>query len=668
MVALTLALAGCGSDDGSEPPSNGATRFVFDLNADTETAEHFYDLPYPFDLRLDAEQHPVLAGFPNPEAIVIIDGLRENAQEARGFPVVPVVWLRFTGALAARAVTDVIAADASSPIRILDVDPDSPERGRMFPVVAETLAPDPYSPENVLALAPRPGFVLRPKTSYAAVVTASAGTEPGGDIAPHPVLSRLAQRAPQGDRETLADAALAPLWETIANPDEVVAATVFTTGDVVADQLALSDLVVEKHDVTLSNLQLHDDPEVTEICVLEASVEYPQFQTGTPPFDTDGRFEIGPDGVPVEQRKEAAPVKIVLPKSAMPANGYPLIVNVHGSGGFSIAMVRPVDNGAPGAPIGPAFPYAARGFAMAGSAMPVNPERMPGAKETAYLNVNNLAAMRDTFRQGQLELRLFLEALLALEIDPATLAGCAGPVLPAGATHFRFDPAQVLVTGQSMGGMYTNMIAAIEPEFRAAIPTGAGGHWTHFILHTPLQNFGGILKVLLNTQSTLSVVHPVLGLGGAGLEAADPIVYVPRIAQRPLPGHPVRPVYEPVGISDSYFATETYDAVALAYGHRQAGSEVWPSMQQALGLDGLDGFITFPVQDDVESEDGTPYTGVVVQFEPKGLPGETEPDGHAIYSHRDDVKYQYSCFAESFVKTGKARVPAPKDDPTAPCE
>ena len=32
--------------------------------------------------------------------------------------------------------------------------------------------------------------------------------------------------------------------------------------------------------------------------------------------------------------------------------------------------------------------------------MPLNPERLPGATPTAYLNVNNLAALRDTFRQG----------------------------------------------------------------------------------------------------------------------------------------------------------------------------------------------------------------------------------------------------------------------------
>lgn len=642
---------------------------MFDLAANTDEPEHFYDLPYPLDTRLDADGHPRLDGFPNPKNIVIIDGLVKNAEESRGFPVIPVVWMQFTGPLATRAVDDVIAADDASPIRLLDVDPDSPEHGRKFPVVAETLAPDPYSPENVLSIAPRPGFVLRPNTSYAVVVGASAGTDTGDDLSKNAVLDRLARRSPKGDAETAADAVLAPLWETLVSTEDVVAATVFTTGDAVSDQLALSDAVVQKYDVTLSNLSAFPDPEVVGVCILQATVEYPEFQTGDPPFDTGGRFEMGSDGAPVEQRKEVAPVKLVLPDGEMPANGYPLVLNIHGSGGFSIAMVRPVnDQGAPGVPIGPAFPYAARGFAMAGSAMPLNPERLPGAKETAYLNANNLAALRDTFRQGQFELRLFLEALLELEIPTSTLGSCTGPTLPAGATTFRFDPANVFVTGQSMGGMYTNMISAIEPKLRAVIPTGAGGHWTHFILHTPLQNFGGLLKLLLNTESTLTFLHPVLGMGAAALEAADPIAYIPRISQRPLPGHPVRPIYEPVGIQDSYFSTETYDAIAIAFGHKQAGTEVWPSMQEALGLAGLDGFVDFPIANDIQSEDGTPYTGVVLQFEPKGLPGEETPDGHAIYSHRDDVKYQYGCFLQSFLETGTARVPAPLEDWTAPCQ
>jgi len=677
-VVASSALACGGGDDqdaACESACGGTTTAVFDLEADLTDPAHFFDVPYPFDLRLDADRHPILDGFPNPKSVTIVDGLRVAASEAKGFPVVPVVYFRTSAPLASLRADELISASTDAPILLVDIDESSPRRGELTPLIAKTLTADAYVPENVLAVAPRPGFVLRPNTAYAMVVTTRLRDAEDRPLAPSAFLSRLAKDDPRGEKESLAGLTFAPLWQVLEEKGiaakQVAHATVFETGDVVADQFALSEKIVEKYDVQITNLALVSDPEVTELCILGGTALYPQFQVGTPPFNTEGLFRVGADGVPIEQRKETAPIKIVLPKQGMTVSGYPLILNIHGSGGFSIAMVRPVsDAGTPGPPLGPAFPYAHRGFAMAGSAMPLNPERLPGASETAYINVNNVAAMRDTFRQGQLELRMLLEALQKLQIDPALLAGCSGPTLPSGATHFKFDPEKILVTGQSMGGMYTNMIAAIEPRLRAAIPTGAGGHWTHFIFETPLQNgkFPALLALVLGTDSDeLGFMHPVMGLGAAALEAADPIAYVPRIAQNPLPDHPVRPVYEPVAPQDSYFSTRTYDAIALAFGHRQAGTETWPTLQQALALRGLEGLLTFPVVDDLTSENGAKFTGVVVQFEPKGLNGEPA-DGHAIYSRRDDVKYQYGCFAESFIATGHARVPAPVEDFKAPCE
>jgi hypothetical protein len=266
-------------------------------------------------------------------------------------------------------------------------------------------------------------------------------------------------------------------------------------------------------------------------------------------------------------------------------------------------------------------------------------------------------------------MRLFLSALEKVQLEPSILAGCAGATLPTGATHFKFDLEHLVLTGQSMGGMYTNMLAAIEPRVKAAVPTGAGGHWTHFIFLTPLNNglFPGALNLALSTKGTLSYVHPMISIAAATLEGADPVVYVPRISRRPLEGHPVRPIYEPSAPNDSYFATQTYDAIALAYGHPQAGGVQWDSMQDALALAGLEGIRTLPLSDNLKSENGTAYTGAVLQFEPKAAPGDLVADGHAIYSRRDDVKFQYACFAETFL-AGKARILAPKDDWKATCD
>ena len=93
------------------------------------------------------------------------------------------------------------------------------------------------------------------------------------------------------------------------------------------------------------------------------------------------------------------------------------------------------------------------------------------------------------------------------------------------------------------------------------------------------------------------------------LEPVDPIVFMPRLGYNPLPGHPVRPVYEPHGLGDSYFPTDVQDACAIAYGHKEAGDQIWPTMQPALALEGLDGMLPYPVTNDVTLASGTRVHG-----------------------------------------------------------
>jgi hypothetical protein len=666
-LALAPLVASCGDDASTstgDPPAPTGTELVFDLTADLSNPERFFDAPWPSDLRVDAQGHPDWRGLPNVASVGAVEGFRATASESKGFPVLPVAYFRFTAPIAERSEADVIVPSADAPILLVDLS-----TGEAIPVVAKTLEPDNFTADRVLGVAPRPGFVLRPGTPHAVVVRKGANDVEGKPLAVSSTMQRLVSGTPEGEAESAASALYAPLWPALEAlaiaKDDVVAATVFTTGEAVKVSSELGAAVVAKYDVAVEGLALDAAETHDGLCVLRGTVTMPQFQRGTPPFDSEGLFEFGMDGLPVVQREEQVPVVVVLPKQPMPAGGYPLVLNVHGSGGYSIAMVRPVgDDGKPGTPIGNAFPYTSKGLAMAGMAMPVNPERLPGAEETAYINPANLPAMRDTFRQGVIEARLFLEALSKVEIAPDVVAACAGPTLPMGETafHFRADP--VLLTGQSMGGMYTNLIGATEPRIEAVVPTGAGGHWTYFILETELQGgkFEGFLALLLGTPVKLSLLHPVLSLAAAAYEPSDPIVYMPHLARRPLEGHPARPIYEPVAPGDSYFPTTIYDAVAIAYGHRQVGEEAWPELQDALELAGVGGFESYPVTDNMTSEDGSKYTGVVVQYT-----GDGTYDPHAIYTRRDDVKRQYSCFFDSFVRTGRATVVEPTTNWQDPC-
>jgi hypothetical protein len=664
LLALAPPLGACGS--GQEPDPIAAvpgTKLVFDLaHSDDERA--FFDFPYPSDRRLDELGRPALASFPNPKSVSMVGGLKRIAGERPGFPVLPVAYFRFDGPVSARALSSIISPEASAPILLIDVDASSPERGRLYATVASTLQPDDvYVPEHLLAIAAYPGIVLAPGRRYAFVVLRAALDAAGAPLGVPLDLELLkAGKTPAGAGGAELAELHAPLWQTLdaigVPRADVAAATVFTTGDVVADTERLSRGVVQREDVAIENLAVDPDDGAAHprFCELHATVRFPQFQQGTPPFDTEGSFALGSDDLPIVQREESAPVVITLPRTPMPPDGYPLVIYFHGSGGVSTQVV---DRGQDGAPQGqgPAHVLAAHGFASVGSAHPLNPERLPGASEIEYLNFDNLAAFRDTFRQGVIEQRLLIEALSRLEIPGAVVSACALPPPPGGAAGYRLDLDPLLAMGQSMGGMYTNLIGAVEPRIAAVVPTGAGGFWSAFIVQTKLiGNLGTLAGVLLGLHATIRLehVHPALHLLQTAWEPAEPMVHLPRLGKNPLPDHPVRSIYEPVGKDDSYFPTSLYDAIALAYGHHQAGEIIWPSMQESLAIDGLDGVSSYPVKHNLVSESGTPFTGVVVQYA-----GDGSFDPHVIFSQLDSVKYQYGCFFESFIESGTAVVVAP---------
>jgi hypothetical protein len=697
LALILIAMASCSSSSApvvaQKPPPTpptlpqGATVY-FDASADFASTEHFFDFPWPSDLRLSAAGTPDLRGIANPLPSPVFEGLRQIAEQRKGFPMVPVAWFRFTADLAPRIPTDIIAAAASSPILLVDVDPRSPTLGKLVPTIAETLVPGSYVPASTLGVAARPGYVLEPSHQYAFVVLLAANDSKGKTLGVAPDLAK----ALAGGTGPVAKlyAVLPPaLKKAGVDVSKVAAATVFTTGDVVSDLYDLSTEVFDSTKLSIESVAVDANVLDTNdrFCELQAQITYPQFQVGAPPYNTGGLFEFDAKGKLIKQGELTVPLTITLPKKSMPAGGYPLIVFFHGTGGISTAIAdrgiwRPETTTA-NCPIGqaldswmgvtgcntpgqgPGWVMAARGFAMAASALPVNPQRWPAGANGAlpeYLNISNVAATRDIFRQGVIEERLFFDALRRLQIDPSAVSACSGMSLPKGETQYHFLDDPLLAQGQSMGAMYTNMISAVEPRIKAAVPTGAGGYWSYFILQSAfLPNIKGDLALLLGIHGSYSHLHPAMHVTELALEPVDPIVFMPRLGYDPLPGHPVRPVYEPHGFGDSYFTTDVQDATALSYGNKEAGQIIWSTMQDALKLKGLEGLVPYPVEGDVTSLGGKPYTGVVVEYKGDGV-----YDPHAIYSQLDSVKYQYGCFFQTFLEKGAATVPAPADY-SVPC-
>ena len=623
-LALLASLAACSSDP------TGTTVYYDVAHAGTQAT--FFNYPWPSDKRLDANGAPDITAFPNPRNVPILTNLLSIVPDRHGWPVMAAGYFRFTA-----PITTTFSLDtpmAAGPIYLIDIDPASPERGTTFPVVAQVLPKDGYVPETLLAVAPRPGIVLRGDTEYAYVLTKF---EPG--------LTRPAQFAETGD--------LWPVLDMLAIPrSSILVATTFTTGDEVARTATRAEAIRQQYHPTITNVAVAATQYPT-FCTLTAQITMPQFQIGTPPFDSGGTFSLDASDIPQKQADMTIPVTITLPNEAMPASGFPLYQFFHGSGGVSTGIVNlgrsPDSSDMPTPGEGPGYVVALHHIAAASSALPLNPERLQGATDYAYLNINNLAAFPQTFQQGVYEQRMLLDALLALHVPAATASACSGLSTPTG--DYFFDPTKLVAGGQSMGGMYTNMVGAVEPRFGALVPTGAGGYWNFMILEsTIVPGARQLLGTALGIDDTqLVFIHPAMNAIALSWEAAEPLVYMARLGRRPLPGAPVHHVYEPVGMGDSYFPIDVYDAAALSYGNEQAGVMVWPSMQDALALDSLGGLLTYPVH---ANEAGK--TRVVVQYAGDGI-----VDAHYIYRQLDAVKHQYGCFLESYLRDGTPTVPGP---------
>lgn len=657
LLASIVLAPSCSSD-----PAPGTTEATasFDFGADLATPEHFFDAPYPSDLRL-RNGAPDVRGYPMAELVKrTMEPVRTIAGERKGFPTLAVAYFRFDRPIASHDIANVIPAAITSPIVLVDIDP-GPTHGELTPLVATVPPPDDYVPDHLLAVAPRQGFILRPKRKYAVVVFRDYNDAAGKPLAQPKALKDVLAGGGSAEAKALHAPLIATLGENKVDLGRVAAATVFTTGDVVDDTFQLSERVKRKYSVSVEGIKVDPDDGAAHpgYCELVATVSLPQFQRGTPPFNTDGFFELDESGIPKEQRREVSPLTIAIPKGTVPDKGLPLVIYFHGSGGVGREVVdasaitaKGQEDGPKGE--GPASFLAPHGIAAAGMSLPFSTDRFPNASEQEYLNFSNPAAMRDTFRQGVLEQRMLLEALRTLRIPKTALGACTGVTVTG--EDFGFDEKSLFAMGQSMGGMYTNFLSSVEPRIRAAVPTGAGGFWTNFILETSLiPNVRRGIGLLVGTRELLTFLHPSLSLIETAWEPIDPIVYAGRVARRPLPNHPQRHIYEPVGKGDRYFPTTTYDAMALSYGHRQAGQITWDTMQPALALQKLDGILPYPVSQNLTSETNQPYTGVIVQYEGDGI-----GDPHGIYRQLDAVKYQYGCFLSTLLTRGTPTVPAPQ--------
>lgn len=635
-------------------------------------SEDFWASPFPGEHRRLPDGRIDVADFPVRARSSITVVLRDAAAQQTGFGTTTPVFFPLTAAIdpsSLPAATD--APSIGAPVFLMDVDPDSPDRGRLAPVIGRFLLDaGPYGTPNMLAILPVQGRPLRPDTMYAAVVTSALQLADGGTLEPASYVTAIARgeipTGLSGDALAAFRDAHASLLELGVPGDGIIAFSAFRTGDPTAVfDRALSGARENGEGITLSDF---DAPEIYDAyCAYHAVATVPVYQEGEPPYATEGgRWILDSAGAPVLQHEETANVWVTVPRRAMPTDGFPAAVLVRtGSGADRPLMERGPRDASGTSPRGTGLglQFAEAGFIGVSIEGPHGGSRnvSGGDEQFIVFNIQNVFALRDNLRQSALELALLVDTLPEIDLDPSLCPD----VSTVDDAPVRIDGRSLALVGHSMGASIAPLTAAFEPRYRAMIVSGAGASWSENILYklSPIPT-RGLANTLVGYASETAMINdadPMLSLLQWAGEEADAQVYAPLMIASPRIGSP-RHVLMFQGIEDTYIPPPIANALTLALEIDVGGTlrdrewtsrEGWLPIESLLPLTGRS-VISLPATANLDG--GT--TAVVVQFEEDGI-----QDGHEVMWQRSDARELVRCFL-----IGLAGGTPTVVDPASPCD
>lgn len=650
-------------------PRGASVRMNFQRLAD------FYDAPFPSEelRREDGKIDPARLGqFPNPKNVEILkQAIGLLAEDTVGFAVSGATYFSLTQDLGAVTLPDLAGSTAASAsVFLMDL-----ETRTRHPVIVRYAADGgPFGAPNFLSLLPVQGIPLRPGKLYAAVVRRSLVDGQGQALQPAPAIAQLAAgAAPEGmSARALASyqSALATLADAGVAASDIAGLAVFTTGTPTATLGKFrQDVLARPLPAPLSAFTANEV--FPDYCVFSTELDMPDYQQGDPPYSqTGGGWALQGDGNPVAPHPARSRLVVTIPRSPMPAGGYPTMVLVRtGAGGDRPLVdrgVHAVNEGpaiTPGS--GPAREFARVGFAGVQVDGPLGgPRNVTGGDEQFLIfNVFNPTALRDNVRESALEL------ILLAHIIP-TLSVAARDCPDVGAT-VRFDATRLGILGHSMGATITPLVLAWEPSYRLAVLSGAGGSYIENILwkRKPIE-VRPIAETLLNYPPDLPLTDsdPALTLVQWAAEPSDPPSYAHLLVREPAVGAVPRHILMEQGIVDNYILPNIANATSLSVGLDLGGTALDKDNPKLMGqIPVLElmpfvrrGAIALPASGNVTVA-GTKVTAVVVQHPEDGI-----EDGHNMLFQTEPPKHQYRCFLASFA-AGKTPVVPPDGAADDPC-
>jgi hypothetical protein len=664
-----VVLLGCSST--STPPTTKPTpTSTTQVLMNFDRAGKWLTAPFPSDDLKKSDGTIDVTAYPNPDKLPILGQVTSLVSEAHGFAQSGGAFFALTGALdPTKLPTPLASVEASSPVFVVSVDSTSPDFLKRYPVnVGFDTDGGPYGAPNLLSVIPLQGLPMHAGTRYAVVVLASLGDAKGLPLAISPGMASLASgKAPAGMAQAVYGeyaAALTALGKAGTKPTDIAGIAVFTTdtalttfGTVVNAMLALT-LPAPTAPWTLTDT-------FPTYCVYQSVINMPDYQAGTPPFQTaGGEWTFDASGKPIFQRWDPSTLYATVPRAPMPASGFPTTVFIRtGAGGNRPIVDRGradtmtyMEGGEAVTPgTGPALYFANEGFAGLQVDGPLGGLRNPTNlnEDFAIFNVANLPQMRDTVRESGAELVLFAHIAAALTLDASDCAGFSGGPVKFDMTHAGF-------MGHSMGSTISPLAFAFEPTYKSLILSGAGASWMANILYKELPlDVLPLVDLLLEypKDKPLTMFDPMMSMIQWALEPSDPLIFTDAILHQPMNGGPPRSVLMEQGIIDHYILPPIANGTSLSLGLDLAGTELddtvsglkqYTPLGVLLPLSGRKK-IGLPAQGNWPAATGTNVTAIVIQHLSDGI-----EDGHEIVFQEDPPKHEYECL----LKTSLTGVPA----------
>ncbi len=516
--------------------------------------------PFPTDRLLDA------AGHPDVPASYIDPGLPPTAEydAARAYVQTVIDQLH-----------DLTGFPTFAPIRIrfdqpVVVDAGRNPRGLLLLEYTDLAAAPPaitasiYDPDSSIEV--QPVLPLKPKTTYAVVVTTDLVDASGRRVRPAPDFAAVLAGTGLPPDAAAFRVRLQPVIDYVhgafgIGSDGLALIDLFTTEPTTDDLVAIQQRLVRRELVpgapVFENAPIRD----LETGIFPAGT--PQFQSlvGSAPAESIAAvavgsfdsydFRSGPRGA-FDPHLIAGPALppvnhldfyVTIPQAPPPPAGYPITIFGHGLGG-SGRDVLDVPRMVGDAPI----------MGIGISALQHGRRGMP----TNFFVFNEIAATREFFRQTVADL-----LQLTRMIQNAHAAGIA--------PFDRVDPERIMYFGVSLGGIMGTMFMAVEPDVKVGMLSVPGGGLPNILAS---HDIGNLLDPLLalqigipqSNQFFAPFRHRFQHLAHWVLEAADPINYAPYIivpgAQ--LPDVPPKRALVHEGIIDNTIPNRTTDDLALA--------------------------------------------------------------------------------------------------------